>query len=66
MSKWDPNRGKASRKRLVQSILKQYKGRIPRVELHEILTKQGYPHLIGLVEAMGFTVGDDGYVYGAD
>lgn len=63
-AEWDPNQGKISRIRLVKEILKANKGRMKATELRKELNKRGYPHLYQVLEAMGFTIGEDGYIYG--
>jgi len=60
--KFDVYRGKSTRIRLINQILADSGGRIKYDVLKKQLKAQGYLHLIEKLEAMDFTVDDEGYV----
>ena len=48
---------------MLKEILADKGGKIKYSELKRILVVRGYPHLIERLEAMGFTVDNEGYVH---
>jgi hypothetical protein len=58
--RFDPLRGKATRKREIRSLFKKYGGKIPDDVMRSELRIMGYPHLYEMLGALGFWKDDEG------